>query len=293
MNRQAAWRAGVLAVGVLAALAGGCAQHKPVDPEPPIPTTPPALGEVVRAYNARIAGLPRLWSRLELKFTGTDADGRPIDEESEGFFITEPPAKLSMSVNKLGEAYFLLGSNPEQYWWFDLSRPERPAYVGSHAQARPEKAAQVGLPVHPLDLLELVACTPLNEKDPAMKAVWAKGGLVEVSSPVRWGVRMIYVNPADGKAKRVVLADNEGRTLVESTLDKYEPVERSKATVATLITLNLAKSSRGTLTVRMTLYGMEDRNLNPALFDLAEQKQRREVRRVIDLDAQPQAEKPR
>jgi len=227
-----------------------------------------------------------------MKFTGTDAQGKPIDEESEGFFITEPPFRLSMSVNKLGEAYFLLGSNPERYWWFDLSRPERPAYVGFHAAATPEKAVGVGLPVHPLDLLELVACTPIDPSSPGQSTSWAAdapahAGVIPVvvSSPTRWGSRRLYIDPRDGTASRVVLADSNGNTLVESELGRYEPVLHTQASVATLITLRLAPSNRGTLTVRMTLYGMEDRELNPALFNLDEQRARRDIRNVIDLDA--------
>lgn len=293
-NPSWARRATVCLVAAACGVLPGCiTQHKPDPGVPQVPeVAPPAKAQLAPIYNSRVAGLSRLWSRLEMKFTGTDADGKLIDEESEGFFITQPPFRLSMSVNKLGEAYFLLGSNLEHYWWFDLSRPERPAFVGLHARARPEKSVKVGLPVHPLDLLELVACTPIDPNDPAMTTSWATDvppvagrNLVVVSSPVRWGVRRVYVDPSDGRAYRVVLTDAEGRTLVESDLTRYEPVARTQASVATLITLKLAPSGRGTLTVRMTLYGMEDRDLNPALFDLDEQKSRRDVRKVIDLDA--------
>ena len=284
-----------LIVAACGVLPGCMSQHKPDLVVPVVPqVAPPTAEQIARVYNTRVEGLRRLWSRLEMKFTGTDAQGKPIDEESEGFFITEPPFRLSMSVNKLGEAYFLLGSNQERYWWFDLSRPERPAYVGLHANATPEKTVKVGLPVHPLELLELVACTPITPDapdTPAISTAWATDAppiagrtLVVVTSPTRWGVRRVYVDPSDGNAHRVVLADEQGRTLVESELSRYEPVAGTQAAVATVITLRLAPSGRGTLTVRMTLYGMEDRDLNPALFDLEEQKSRRDVRKVFDLD---------
>lgn len=270
-------------------LAGCVTQHKPpVDPTPtPEPPAPlPSLREAADLYNPRLAGLDRLWSRITLRIRGEDARGNRVDEETEGHLIIQPPKRLSLSVTKLGEAYFLLGSNDANYWWFDLSSADRTASIGAHEALTPGKASDFGLPVHPLDLIDLLAITPIDPDLPGAALRRDELGTLQFISPTRFGRRLISLDERTWRPTAVTLLDSEDAPVVSSSLSEFEPVAFAPgAFIARKATLEIVSPSVGSLEVQITLYEPEVRTLNPKVFDLQEQVQRRGIVRRIDLDA--------
>lgn len=269
---------------------GACVgQHKPhVHPVPdsaehePLPS----LREVADRYNPRVAGLDRLWSRITLRIRGQDAQGNRIDEETEGHLIIQPPKRLSLSVTKLGEAYFLLGSNDANYWWFDLSSPDRTASIGAHEALTPGKASDFGLPVHPLDLIDLLAITPIDPDAPGAALRRDDAGTPQFISPTRFGRRLISLDQRTWRPIAVTLLDSEDAPVVASTLAEFEPVAFAPgAFIARKASLQIVSPAVGSLDVQITLYEPEVRTLNPRVFDLEEQIKRRGIVRRIDLDA--------
>lgn len=179
---------------------------------------PPTTQAIESAYNARVAGLDRVWARAIVRFQSVDRDGNEIDEQGEGHLQIVQPRSLFLTVGKLGEPAFELGSNDARYWWIDIRN--KSARVGEHAKATPTLAARAGLPVHPLDLLELLGITPLKAKSPP---TWsADGRAVEVLIAGRWGERVLRLDPARLEPMEIELRGQDGRVLALARLTEYE-----------------------------------------------------------------------
>jgi hypothetical protein len=289
-----------LLLGLAAGLLGGCAQHKPV-PDPLPTVEPPSPRVFAAAHNARIAPLARLWSRTTLWIRGTDARGDPLDENVEGHLMLELPRNLSLTVKKLGETYFVLGSSSDQYWWFDLSAEPRTALVGSHARATRERVRDFGLPVLPLELIDLLAITPINETDladPRTTVRWVSAREAEAAFPVPAGTRAIRFERSTLEPTRVELRDPMGRVVAAADLSDFEPTPvrgtggdgpRFQRRVDAYLP-EIAGLSAGGTRVRVTidLFEPENRPINPANFDLRELLTRHRVASVNPIDPAPE-----
>lgn len=305
MRTNRPWATGLLAAvsAVVLATGSGCgltSQHKPVDP-PVVRVPPPTAREFAARHNERVAKLGRLWMRTTLWLRGVTAEGEKLDEVTEGHLMVELPRNLSLTVKKLGETYFVLGSNNERYWWLDLSREDRPGLAGEHAKATRERVSRFGLPVLPLDLIELLAVTPIDEPllaDPRTTVAWVSQGVAELSLPGPGGggggTRVIRFSPTNFEPMSVELRDENGIVVVASVLTEYEPTPvKGNPTVnprfqhKTDITLNeLPGVGKSGTRVRVTItaYDPENKPLNPALFDLAELVKRHRVSVVRSVD---------
>lgn len=206
-----AWLIGVLgAIGL-----AGCTTQQRV-PAVPLPTAE----QISAGYNARVAGLDRIWARAIVRFESLDRDGNEIDEQGEGHLQLVRPRSLYLTIGKLGEPAFELGSNDARYWWIDIRN--KSARVGVHERATPESTARAGLPVHPLDLPELLGITPLEGATPPR---WSADGIsVEVSVGGRWGDRVVRLDPVGLEPTEIELRDREGKALATATLTEYEGV---------------------------------------------------------------------
>lgn len=302
-----------LAVPLLAALAlGGCSafeQHKPADPGAgQLPKTPaPTPAAFAAAHNARVAGLAKLWTRTTVRINGVDADGNKVAEQVDGRLILEMPDRLHMRISKLGEPYFLLGSSGPRFWWFDLSKDDRTAFVGSHATATREQVQRFGLPVHPLDLLELLAISPVPAAalaDPATKARWVSATDAEIDLPARWGRAVIRFNAATSQPVGVRLVDERGTVAVRSDLSDFEaipffagpgaPPKFERRVVLHLSDEAGAAAKGPRLTVTLDIeFPEEPKRINPDLFDLEAQKSQQGIRTVRPLDPAPAAGAPK
>jgi hypothetical protein len=185
----------------------------------------PNAGDVVAAHNENAQKLDRLWARTELRLQGVDQDGNDLDETAEGHFQFIRPGKVSLTVNKVGETYFCLGCNETFYWWMDLRKP-RSALVGEIAKATPKTVERFGVPVHPLDLIDLVGIVPISvEEAGAGTVAWSSDGKeVELSVAGRWGPRVFSFSSPELKLAGVRLLDASGKIVCESRIERAERV---------------------------------------------------------------------
>jgi hypothetical protein len=205
-------------VRVLAAIAsvlcavvlGGCVTDG--GPRYPEPAVVPGYAEAAARFNARVARLDRVWSRVNLTLRSPKERGGTSVERAEGYLQLEQPDRTSLSIMKLGETYFSLGSDAEGYWWLDMSeRDRKTALYGLHAEATPELVGRLGLPVHPRELLDLFGITPLPvraEGEPAEPGVadWdGKRGMLRVETGAMWGRRVVWFDPVTMAPQRVEL----------------------------------------------------------------------------------------
>jgi hypothetical protein len=236
----------------------------------PMPTGPlPTAAEVLENQHAAVDGLDKLWARAVVRVEGNDADGNWLAEQAEGVLQTIPPNKLALSLGKLNRTRLYLGSNDEWYWWFDmLTDGNRVAVVGRHEPATPEKTAELGLPVHPLDLIEALAITPLPD---TIEVTGYDGqGNVVVEHPTRWGTRRVSYETIEWKPVRVQMLDDEGEALVEAELLGHARVSivgdaTRKPWVADRVEIRAAGFDG---MVRLTLFDPQNKMIRDVAFDL-------------------------
>ena len=225
------WSARCAAVVLLglATLAGVGCQSSPSKPGPAVATGPvvkplPPVASVVAAQNERVHGLDTLWARISLRVDGKLANAKLNKEEAEGYLQVVLPNKVAVSINKLGNTYFYLGSNDALYWWFDLTGDQK-VFAGRHASATPETVDRFGVPVHPLDLIELLAITPIpatGQPGSPEKLHWsADGSLIWYDVAARGSTKRVLIDPKTYMPVMVELLDKTGKVVVRSELSKY------------------------------------------------------------------------
>jgi hypothetical protein len=261
---------------------------------------PPTYPEVVERYNQRVDALGSLWARTVLRFWYHDKEGQEHTEQVEGHFQYVKPRKVHLSLSKAGETVAYLGSDETRYWWIELGKGEgRRAFVGTHEHATPERIAELGLPVYPLDLLELVGITPLSTQPvggerPIVK--WsADGRELVVNFPTDDGIRRLILDPATYEPRRVEVADRQGVLILQSEMSDYTTVairggaaDAAKPRIAGEI---VASTDKGRTRVRLRLHEPEmgGGRPKPAAFDFDRLLQAHGVDDVRDLDRAPVA----
>lgn len=215
------------AAGAVAVIAGCDTAPRVSDPAPraPVPQAP-SYEEVARRYNERAQHFDRLWARATLRMRYRDEAGNWQTEQGDGgHLMLVQPDHLALSTGKLGEPFFRLGSNAEQYWWFDLRKPRR-AWVGRHdtAAARGADAAESPIPIPPRDLIELLGVTPLPTDAPGRVEWSADRRALVVTVPTDAGSRRLTLDPQTYEPATIELLDETGALVVGSELSEYTPV---------------------------------------------------------------------
>jgi len=183
-----------------------------------------AYGELASAHNARASRLGRLWARAAVQLKYTDREGVARREQGEGHLQVIQPSRLALSVGKLGEVLFWLGSDERMFWWFELGESSR-ASVALHENATRACAGELALPVHPLDLLDLLGVTALPSSSPSGVKVDGAGRLV-VDVPARLGARRVFFDPGTRRPVRVELWRAGDRSpVIRAELSEYERVD--------------------------------------------------------------------
>lgn len=304
--RQALRRGACLCLGVALVLTAACAQRKPNPPDsgsdsrpstsPGGPTRPdkplPKFEALAARYNERVRGMSALRTPIGLIIDAEDEEGKRTREQVEGNLSLVQPRYVVMRLDKVGQTLFQLGSNPDLYWWIDLSGEEKVAMVGTHAKARPDTAARFGVPVHPLDLLELLAITPLQTEGARPGMRWSPDGKqVIVTLPGRWAGRRMWITPETGQATRVELLNTRGDVEVRARLEKYQiaAIRGDTITQPRIATKLFIEIPRSRVNVEMNIVEPENPGdrVRMTAFDLERQKDNLGVVRVIDLDAPP------
>ena len=257
------------------------------EPAPVVLGPLPDWAEVRDAYNDRVSRLDRVWARATLQVISPDGDGGTRTDQGEGHLQLQRPASLSLSIGKVSQVLFTLGSNDDRYWWFDLTNDdERWGMSGRHALATPDKAREFGVPVHPLDLLELLGVMPLPDEGVLS---WAPDGHYLVNVPSAFGRRVLWIDPDTLFVERVQLTDDRGETLIDADLSRYQNVvvegdgSQAPRMPARVVALIPELESE----VRLNLYDPEVSEMRPLpiAFDFATLVTRYRLEQVYDLDA--------
>jgi hypothetical protein len=285
----------LLASASLGSFLGGCASSSKADPAPVVTKpqgNPASTAEIVKAHNQRIDGLSSLWARHTIRVNGKLANAKLEKEEAEGFFQLILPRKVAISITKVGETYFYLGSNDELYWWLDLTEAKQ-GFFGRHALATTGTVDRFGIPVHPLDLIELMAITPIDEtllksSEAITPSRWSSdGSLIWYDVPARDATKRVLVEPTSLLPLCVELLDKNGKVVVRADLSNYLDIpSRSKPTarprIPTRMTISVPRSD---LTILINLNDPETRVPKAAAFDFAYLAQTAyPINKLVDLD---------
>ena len=251
-------------------------------------------------HNERVAEIDRVWARVSVRIKGTDARGDGFEEQGEGHLQVTRPGSVSLTIGKLGETYFAYGSNAERYWMFDLSDSDRRvALVGAIENLTPERAAEIGLSVHPGDLISSLGIEPI-ELGSVIGARWELGeGLVVISMPSRWGSTEYWFDPGTGLVMRVVSLDALGGKIAVSGLSRYKDLlddqrRGSGVKVPGKVEITRAGLNGGSGEfVRIELSEPSQRSIKPMVYKPERLKRAYRIHETVDLDVdldEPMAE---
>ncbi len=280
------------AIASCAVLLAACQTGRASPAPRPIAARPlPSIETILDAQNQRVDGLTSLWARITLRVDGKLANAKLNKEEAEGYLQVVLPRKVAVQINKVGSTYFYLGSNDELYWWLDLTEAKR-GYFGRHAKATPDTVDQFGLPVHPLDLIELLAITPIDAgtlaEDSQHGAHWSTDGkLVWYDTTARAGTKRVLVDPKTLLPEFVELLDSSGKVIVSSELSKYTEYQSlSKPTARPSVPARcIVRVPRSELTITINLNDPNGRQPKPVAFDFIKlATELYPVPKLIDLD---------
>jgi hypothetical protein len=289
----------VLCMGIV-----GCGGPPKAQPTKVIQRGPaPSYADVAAVYNARVGPLDRLWSRTVIRVWYHDEQGKERQDQLEGHLQYLRPDRLLLTFDKVGNTYAALGCNEQQYWWIERKQEGGgTAYVGDTAKATPDQIKELGLPVHPLNFIELLGITPLPVPAPPgeVRVEWsADGQYLMVTAPGRLGRRRLWLDPDRMLPARVELLGTGGEVAISATADtsRYQPVAvrtpRPGWMPAVPGELEAIQKSDG-LRVRMTLFDPETAGSKPKadVFDFERLRKALNVQQVVPLDKPPQAPAP-
>ena len=265
----------------------------------------PSYATVASGYNARVAGAERLTSQISVIIEAEARDesgavtGRTRDQ-LEGNLSIVRPQRVALRLDKVGQNVAYLGCDERSYWWFDMAGKEPTAIVGTHRNATPRDAADFGLPVHPLEFIELLGVLPLpsspvaalrDAKSPPLQAPavrWSKDGrLLEVTAASRWGTRKFTLDPVTYEPSRIDLLDERGALAVGSVLSRFAPAAiegkpGSGVPIATKVELSIPANTTRVLMVladpRIPL------KVRPKAFDVTALIEAYSIKNFIDHD---------
>jgi len=250
----------------------------------------PAYGDVVARYNANIEHATRLWSKASLEFYYVDAEGRRQREfADDSTLIMVLPDQVALSMGKLGETGFWLGSDGQRYWLFDLLAEPETVYVGSTQRLNKAGHRELPIPIQPRQLGWLLGLRRIDPSSmPSAPAVeWLAGGyLIE---PPGEGVRLL-IDPATGLIRRVMLLDAAGRPAVTAVLYEFDVLDDDRLTASQkpLIPYRVEAAlvnSDDTFRLRLKFPSDGGRKVRAAAFKFDVLMKQFKPKRVIDLDA--------
>ncbi len=186
------------------------------------------IDQIIEYHNQRVASIERLWARVSVRIKGTDARGEWFEEQGEGHLQVTRPESVSLTIGKLGETYFTYGSGTEQYWMYDLSNSDhRVALIGSLDKITPERAAEIGLSVHPADLITVLGIEPIDPET-IIETRWEdSSGLIAIRFPSRlegWGETEYWFDPGRGLPILVRSLDAYDERLATTGLTRYKDI---------------------------------------------------------------------
>lgn len=265
------------------------------------PANLPDAQTFIARHNARVADLQTLRTPVTLLIDAPKGDesGKRLQEQVEGNLQLIQPYQVSLRVDKVGQTLFVMGSNAERYWWIEFG-DERWAYVGATALATPRKAARFGLPVHPLDLIELAAITPLSS---GARMAWdSQRQLLRVVDGAKWGTRVLLCSVETRRpggdsdvyveVKGVWLADQTGRIVAWSELSRLAmvPVDGNTRSLAAMAHNVLVHVPGRDTNVEVVIIDPENpgKRIKTGQFDVAKVLDTYDVKDITDIDEEAQ-----
>ncbi len=292
----------LLLLPVLLALAG-C---KPTPQAFPAPEPPPYT-ELAQRYNARLATLDRFYCRTVVGLTWVDAEGDRHREQGEGHLQFKryensevhwqgelrSPARVALDVGKIGNIGYWLGCDAERFWWIDVQE-EDTAYVAHHANFGKPGCDSAGLPLHPIELINLLALSKLN---PGLTPTSLLPSPDEptwlLTRDTHFGPERLTLDSSSLEVQRVELLDVLGEPVVVAELTEYQPVEITDLAPPLWPRLPrrvIIQQTDGSLEVTLTLSEPFDarkdsRKLRDTAFTFETVARGLGVRQVVQLDA--------
>ena len=268
----------------------GCSTTKKVDVSKL--GDPPSTIEIASKHNQRVEPLDTLWARISIRAKGVYPDGEKYEEQGEGHIQIDKPNNVSLTIRKLGELYFAYGANSESYWSFNLlDGDHKTLMIGQLDRVTAEKASQLGMPIHPGELIALTGLMPIDLSG-AGGTRWSDDGkLVGVSVPSQWGMFILWFDPKTNLVSRSDVFDQDGDLIASADLSRYKlanvPDHQPILVPGKIQITNPGQEGF----VRIELSEPRSKRIKPMVFDPNRLKRAYRVDEVIDLDQSETAER--
>ncbi len=290
-------RAIVSGLALVAVFLSGCNKDSKVSDHFEKGSTVTRIGEplrfldLARKYNQRVTKLSSLWSRADIRLEYVNDEGERQRDEAEATLQFELPSKFSFMISKLSDHYFTLGCDDQKYWWIDRKDTPPTVIFGRHAQATRKKAALLGVPLLPREMVECLGVTPLATSGLPPVTKWsALKQWVVFTLPAKaadGGTIEYWVDPETADPGRIRMFDVKGIVTVDCHHQEPALVKvgaRLDDATRTASKLKVFVPLRETI-LTITLNSMENRSLKGSkAFDLAALKQAYRIEREIDVD---------
>ena len=253
------------------------------------------IDQIIAFHNQRVELIERVWARISVRIKGRDAQGDWFEEQGEGHLQVVRPDSVSLTIGKLGETYFAYGSNADQYWMFDLSDSDRRVGLfGMVENITPQRAMEIGLSVHPGDLIAVLGIEPIDP-DSILETRWEKAsGLVAIRFPSRsagWGQSEYWFDPVSALPVMVRSLDDEGNRLATTGLTRYEGLLddhklESDIPMPAKVEIRDPEVSGGF--VRLELSESSQKSIRAMVFQPDRLSRAYRIHEMVDLDALPE-----
>ncbi len=227
---------------------------------------------LARKFNQHLLGLDQLAATMTIRFEWSDKDKKRT-QQADGRLAVRLPSHLRLSVTHIARPGFILwaGSNPHQYWLFDL-RDKKKLHFGPQADARTRSA---GIPqgmLHPRQVPWLLGIMPLDEKRGTESPnVSEHGGHYLVDLPNQRC--RLWIDPLSYQAVRVDMLNDHGRSFVTAWLSEFKPVDIAgrppdgRTRIASVIKITWADGTQQ-LQLRLSPASLRNHGIGDNQFDL-------------------------
>jgi len=275
-------------------IAGGCASNdRTPRAEAPGAERPSeqAIAAVLDTHNERVEQIGSLWARVSVRVRGLDAQGDRFEEQGEGHLQIRRPRAVSLTIGKLGTTYFSYGSNADLYWMIDVAADEnRAALVGEIDAITRDKAAAIGLSVHPGDLVGVLGIESID-RDAVTAARWIGAqGTLALTVPARWGAIEYAFDTRRALPVTVRHLDQSGAEIATASLSNHKDLLDERGLDAGIdipgtVEITTPDDAGGYL--RLGISSPAAKTINPVVFDFDRLRRLYRVERVVDLDRDP------